>query len=72
MRWVSDVCYRDGRNADSLVHRATMHVKKLCAHSPLLSISFKPFLWPCALVPLFFCLHYLEYDSSHRERFTQN
>lgn len=41
-------------NADSLVYRVTMHVMKLCAHSPLLSISFKPFLCPCAFVPLFF------------------
>lgn len=41
-------------NADSLVYRVTMHIMKLCAHSPLLSISFKHFqASACTLLPLF-------------------
>ena len=53
VRWVSAPCYGDGVNADSPVHRVTMHVMKLRAHSPLLSISFKHFPCPRTFVPLF-------------------
>lgn len=49
----SDVCYGNGMNVDSQAYRVTMHVMKLCAHSLLLSISFKHFLCPHTFVFVF-------------------
>lgn len=71
LRGVSDVCYGDGMKADSLVYRVTMHVMKLCAHSPCSPFLSSTFSVPAPFYPSF-CLHYLESDSSYKEHFNQN
>ncbi len=69
---VCDVCNGDGLDAHKHVYRVTMHVMKLRAHFPQLSISLWNILCPLHLCIPVFCLHYHECDSSHRELFRHN